>query len=312
MGAYCHHHNHEASQNIAKAFFLNFIFVLIEFVGGSLTGSSAIIADAVHDLGDTLSLGLAWYLQRFSLKKGNEHYSYGYQRFSTLSSLISGVVILCGSTFVIISTLSNLSTNTLPNGKGMFILSILGIVINGWAAWKLAKGSSLNEQMLKWHLIEDCVGWVVILIGSVAIILFKITWLDPLLAITLSAFILFNVARQLIKTFKVLLQAIPDKFNREALKKQLCSIPEIIDVHDIHSWSLDGEHHVLSLHLIYSLNDPKEPNLTTFSEIKKQTRQIIQKLGNYHVTIELESPEENCPHRNDEGPEHFLIDLNKK
>lgn len=305
MGSHCHSHNHDSSRNIGKAFWLNFFFVIIEFIGGTLTGSAAIIADAVHDLGDTLSLGLAWYLQKFSLKKSTENYSYGYQRFSLLSSLVSGVVIICGSSFVLVSTLSNFNQKQLPNAEGMLLLALLGVLINGIAAWKLSKGQSMNEQMLKWHLIEDLVGWVAVLIGSIAILIYKVTWIDPLLAIVLSVFIIWNVSKQLIKTFKVLLQSTPENFDPKMLKKEIISLPEISDVHDIHSWSLDGQYHVLSLHVVCNLNhEEKEKSL---APIKKEIRSIIKKHGHYHVTIELEFIDEDCPHKDEEGPEHFLV-----
>lgn len=196
MHDYQHDHKGSSSNRIGWAFFLNVSFTIIEFVGGLLTNSTAIMADAVHDLGDSLSIGLAWLLSKLGSKEPNGLFTYGYQRFSLLGALINGLVLIAGSLWVLNTAIPRLFEPQQPHAVGMFWLAILGVVVNGYAAFKLSHGKTLNERVLNWHLMEDVLGWVAVLI--VAVTLMFVDWpiLDPLLSIAFTLFILVNVVRR--------------------------------------------------------------------------------------------------------------------
>lgn len=154
-----HVHDHaDESQRIGLAFILNFGFTIIEFIGGWLTNSTAIMADAVHDLGDTLSIGLAWFLGKLSNKSADSHFTYGYRRLSLLGALINGTVLLLGSLWILYEAIPRLTDPVMPHAQGMFWLAILGVTVNGFAAYKLRRGKTLNERVLNWHLLEDVLG----------------------------------------------------------------------------------------------------------------------------------------------------------
>lgn len=207
-----HNHNHESSDSrIGWAFFLNLGFTIVEFIGGWLTNSTAIMADAVHDLGDSLSIGLAWILSKIAHKQANDTYSYGYQRFSLLGALVNGAVLIGGSIWVLSEAIPRLSDPEMPHAQGMIVLAIFGIAVNGFAAYKLSHGKSLNERVLNWHLLEDVLGWVAVLLVAVVLSFVDLPVLDPLLSIGFTLFILFNVTKTLIDTIKIFLQATPDK-----------------------------------------------------------------------------------------------------
>ena len=161
-----HEHMHSSSNRIGWAFFLNVSFTIIEFIGGWLTNSTAIMADAVHDLGDSLSIGLAWFLNRLSNKQADGVFTYGYQRFSLLGALINGFVLIVGSIWVLREALPRLFDPQLPDAVGMLWLAILGVTVNGFAAYKLSHGKTLNARVLNWHLLEDVLGWVAVLIRT--------------------------------------------------------------------------------------------------------------------------------------------------
>jgi cobalt-zinc-cadmium efflux system protein len=191
-----HDHSHEHSgTRIRWAFFLNLAFTVIEFIGGWLTNSTAIMADAVHDLGDSLSIGLAWYLDTISKKKADKEFSYGYRRFSLLGAMINGSILIVGSLWVLSVAIPRLFAPEMPEATGMVYLAVLGVVVNGYAAFKLSRGKSLNERVLNWHLLEDVLGWLAVLI--VAVVLLFVEWpiLDPLLSIGFTLFILYNVTK---------------------------------------------------------------------------------------------------------------------
>jgi cobalt-zinc-cadmium efflux system protein len=289
-----HQHTHvkgnESSARIGWAFFLNVGFTFIEFIGGWLTNSTAIMADAVHDLGDSLSIGLAWLLNKVSDKHANDTYSYGYQRFSLLGALINGVVLVSGSIWILNEALPRLSNPEMPDAQGMILLSIFGVAVNGFAAYKLSRGKSLNERVLNWHLLEDVLGWIAVLIVAIVLLFAEIPILDPILSIGFTLFILFNVTKNLTETIKIFLQATPDDATRTKVIEDLGSLKYVSDVHHVHLWTLDGNNHVLTAHLALD----KLVDQSTQTSIKKEVAALLIPYKLSHTTIELEFPDENC------------------
>ncbi len=201
-------HNHNSqdetnSRRIGLVFLLNFGFTIIEFIGGLLTNSTAIMADAVHDLGDSLSLGSAWLLSRWGQKTANNEFTYGYRRLTLFGAFLNSIVLIAGSIWVLTQAIPRLSDPVMPVTEGMLALAILGVTINGFAAYRISKGSTMNEKVLNWHLLEDVLGWVAVLVVSV--ILQFVDWpiLDPLLSVGFTLFILVNVIRNLWATGKI-------------------------------------------------------------------------------------------------------------
>lgn len=286
-----HNHDNESSATrIGWAFFLNLGFTIIEFIGGWLTNSTAIMADAVHDLGDSLSIGLAWILSKIADKQANETYSYGYQRFSLLGALVNGAVLIGGSVWVLSEAIPRLSKPEMPHTEGMILLALFGVAVNGFAAYKLSHGKSLNERILNWHLLEDVLGWVAVLLIALVLTFIELPILDPLLSIGFTLFILFNVAKSVIDTIKVFLQATPDQTIRKNIINELKSLKYVKSVHHVHLWSLDGNNHVLTAHLELG---PRDGDLTQ-KEIKQEISAILQRYHLSHTTIELELPDEVC------------------
>lgn len=286
-----HNHDHSSSsKRIGWAFFLNLSFTVIEFIGGWLTNSTAIMADAVHDLGDSLSIGSAWWLNRLGNRQGDAQYTYGYRRLSLLGALINGVVLIAGSVWVLAAAIPRLAEPVMPVTEGMLALALLGVTVNGFAAYRLSEGKSLNEKVLNWHLLEDVLGWVAVLIVSV--ILHFVDWpiLDPLLSIGFTLFILVNVIRNLWSTGKLFVQAVPDPVLHDDIRRTLLGIEHINEVHHQHLWSLDGEHHVLTAHLVVGDTFPLE----NYSATKAAVAHSLEPYQLAHTTIEIELPNESC------------------
>jgi len=285
-----HSHQHGKNDRIGWAFFLNVIFTIIEFIGGWLTNSTAIMADAVHDLGDSLSIGFAWILSRFSDKEASDKFSYGYRRLTLFGALVNSIVLIIGSIWVLFEAIPRLSNPEMPVVEGMLGLAILGVVVNGYAVFKLKAGETLNEKVLTWHLLEDVLGWVAVLIVSVVLLFVELPILDPLLSIGFTLFILFNVFRNLKSTLVLFLQAAPDEETQENIKRSLTELPEISGIHHMHFWSLDGESHVLTAHLELTHN-------LEVDDIIKLKQRIAKELSTHqlsHTTIEFEFPQESC------------------
>ncbi|MBC7486880.1 MAG: cation transporter [Cytophagaceae bacterium] len=284
------HHHHYTTGNIKVAFWLNLIFCILEFAGGLFTNSIAILSDALHDLGDSFSLGLAWYFQKISQRKRDKLFSYGYKRFSLLGALINSMILLMGSVFIVMAAIPRVLHPEPSNAKGMIIFALIGIAVNGAAVLRLKKGSSINERVISLHLIEDVLGWVAVLIAAVVMLFVDIPVLDPILSLVITGYILFNVVKNLKHSLKILLQAVPMDINEAEVKNKLLSIPHIMDVHDIHIWTMDGNYNILSLHLVIE----EHTNLEAAESIKSQARNLLQDFRVHHITIETESPSQVC------------------
>ncbi|MFP5384063.1 MAG: cation diffusion facilitator family transporter [Gammaproteobacteria bacterium] len=290
---HAHHGAREESRAIGIAFFLNLAFTLVEIVGGLLTNSVAILADALHDLGDSLALGLSWLLARVARREADAKFSYGYQRFSLLGALVNSVVLLAGSAFILIEAVPRLWAPQMPHAQGMFWLAILGVVVNGVAAWRLRRSGTLNAQAMGWHLLEDVLGWVAVLIVSVVLMFVDWPILDPLLSVVFTLFILLNVLRTLRATVAVFLQAVPDGHLIPEIEESLLEEAAVSAVHHSHLWTLDGERHVFTAHLVATRALDGEAMLA----LKARIEQRLAAYGFAHTTIEIEQPGESCRDR---------------
>lgn len=290
MGHHHDHGSHNATKNITFAFYLNLFFSFIELIGGIYTNSIAIMSDALHDFSDAVSLGVAWYLQKYSEKERDEKYSYGYKRFSLLGSLFISSILLVGSIIVLKESITRLLNPQETNAEGMLLLSILGILVNGAAVFKLKKGTSLNERAVFLHLMEDVLGWIAVFIVSIVMLFINLPVLDPLLSIAISVWILTNIYRNLKATFAILLQHTPAEIDQESLKRELLQLYEIKSVHDLHIWSLDGEKNIMSIHIVIRAN----MNLSELAPVKEKIRQICTLMNIGHITIEFETEKEDC------------------
>jgi cobalt-zinc-cadmium efflux system protein len=288
------HHSHthpedSGTKNISLAFFLNLFFSIIELAGGLLTNSVAILSDAIHDFGDSISLGLAWFLQRKSNQKSDEFYSYGYKRFSLLGAIFISVVLLVSSFFILRESIERIITPQEANARGMFILAILGIAVNGFAAYRLKKGHSMNERAVSLHLLEDVLGWIAVLLASIVMLFVNLPIIDPLLSIAITIWVLYNVYRNLRDTFRVLLQEIPQNIDVNLMLTRIKSLPPVRDIHDFHLWSLDGERNIMTLHVV-TVESVTPGNLL---QLKQDIREVAHAFSIEHVTLEFENESES-------------------
>lgn len=285
--------HHHSSDNLRVALLLNMAFTLIELAGSFWTNSVAILSDAVHDSGDTVSLGTAWYLHRVSERAGDRTFSYGYRRFSVLGALITGVVLLAGLAFMLWRAIPRLLDPQQVDAPGMTALAVLGIATNGFAALKLRGGASLNEAIVSWHLLEDVLGWTAVLAGGLVMTFWNVPVLDPLLSVVIALFVSVNVVRQLNRVFRVFLQSAPDSFDLAQFEHAVTAIPAVQSVHHTHPWSIDGEHHVLTTHVVVPAAIPREDVV----EVKQRVRDLLDHRVFEHVTVEVEFGEDDCSMR---------------
>jgi len=286
-----HSHGVPASKRIGTALALNLTFTVIEVVGGLLTNSLAILSDALHDLGDTVSLALAWQMARISSRRGDETFSYGYRRFSLLGAVAMSALLIGGGVIVVAEAIPRMIRPEATHAPGMFFLAIGGLVVNGLAALRMRGGHSLNERIVTWHFLEDVLGWAAVLAASIVMWIWAVPWLDPVLSILITLYVLWNVVRHLRETLVVFLQGVPASVKLEDVEQAIRAVPGVGGVHHTHIWSQDGEHHVLTAHVV------TQPGAVNTLEEAAQLRVLLKarlaRFGISHATLELEpdSPE---------------------
>ena len=275
----------KTEKNILLAFILNFAFSIFEIVGGTLTGSVAIISDAVHDMGDAVSIGISYFLERKSKKEPDEIYTYGYTRFSVMGSLITTVILLLGSISVVYNAVMRMFHPVAIDYSGMIIFAIIGAGVNLIAAMLTKDGHSLNQKAVNLHMLEDVLGWIVVLVGALIMRFTDFAMLDPMMSIGVSVFIFINAVKNLKNIENLFLEKKPSNINIQKIKDCVCGVEGILDVHHIHVWSIDGYNHYATMHIV---TDDES------SRVKEMVRKKLEEFHIVHVTLELEHSNEHC------------------
>ena len=277
----------KSEKKILIAFILNFVFSIFEFVGGAITGSVAIASDAVHDAGDALSIALSFILERKSKKEPDETYTYGYARYSVMGSVITTVILLVGSLGVMIGAVKRVVNPVEIDYDNMIIFAVVGALVNVVAALLTGSGDSLNQKAVNLHMLEDVLGWVVVLIGAVVMRFTDISVLDPLMSIGVSLFIFVNAFRNLKEAVDLFLEKTPHGIEIDEIKEHIKEIEGVKDIHHIHIWSMDGYNNYLTMHVVTDDDG---------HVIKEKIKKELREHGISHATLELEGTKEHCHH----------------
>lgn len=275
----------KTQNNILIAFILNLFFSIFEFVGGIFTGSVAIISDAIHDIGDAASIGISYFLEKKSKKKPDDIYTYGYARYSVIGGVITTFILLFGSVAVIINATKRIIDPTEINYNGMIIFAVVGVVVNFVAAYFTREGDSINQKAVNLHMLEDVLGWAVVLIGAVIMRFTDFAILDPVMSIAVAIFILINAIKTLKEVIDLFCEKIPNGISTDEIKHHLLEIDGVIDVHHIHIWSIDGHSNYATMHIVTN---------TDTHEIKHKIKEELEEHGISHSTLELETEDEHC------------------
>lgn len=309
-----HTHSHSTQDGLTLAFWLNLFFSIIELIGGILTNSTAIIADAFHDFMDAFAIAVAVILEKISNKERTQKFTYGYRRFSLLSAIGISVILLVGAILMAVAALRSFLNPEAVNGIGMLWLALLGIGVNGFAVIKIknsnghthsqtdnyadnhhqhehghGSGENYNSRAIMLHLMEDLLGWVAVLVGAVIISFTHWYWIDGVLAMGIAGFIGYNATRNLINTVTVMLQSVPAHIDTEKLIEELYKVDGVVDIHDFHVWSVDGQYNIGSLHVVVNNIEDGQYNRTI-----TDLTQIITQYHIHHPTIQLETADAEC------------------
>lgn len=287
-----HSHSHSATgeKNIRLAFLLNLCSAVIELLVGLWTNSLVILSQALHDASDTLSLGLSWYFAKLATKERSKELSYGYRRYSVLAAIITSAFVIAASVFVLAEAASRLMHPEHSDAPKMLVFAIIGIATNGYAVLRLKKGTSMNEKAAMWHLMDDVLGWLAVLVVSIMMQIRDIHILDPLFAIGISLYVVWNVLKNVRQSVSIFMQGVPDDIDSEHIESLLSGIPNVRAVHDTHIWSLDGEQNVITTHLVLKKGAAKQ----AAGKAKTKAKQLLSQNDIQHSTIEIEEYQEAC------------------
>lgn len=275
-----HNHHKKASENLAFVFFINLTFNIIVIVGGLATNSVAILADCIHDMSDTISMAVAWILERISQKGFTDKYTYGYHRFSILGAVITSVFVIVMAFFILSESIPRLFSPEKVDAGGMLLVAIVGLIFKSVSVYRLHGGETFNEKAIFFHLLGDIFEWVAILIISVAIIFWDISFLDPFVSIGIAVWLIFNLGRMLYKSVEVLLQKVPGNVDLNVLNDEILAVEGVESINNIHIWSLDGIDSVLTLKLTAQED--------YFGEVKQRIYKVCEKYHIVDITIERE------------------------
>ncbi len=285
-----HHHTHSSDENILVAFFLNLFFVFVEIAGAFFTNSFAILSDAVHDFGDCIAIGFAYVMEKFSNKVPDEKYTYGYRRYSLVSAVITSLILVVGSVFVIVGSVGRIAQPKEVHGLGMVVIAVFGVVINGAAVIKTRSGTGVNEKAISLHLLEDVLGWIAVLLGSALIFFFKWYFIDGVLSVLIAVVLIVESSKTIKDIFAVFLEKTPEGIDVKSLKKELEEIEGVENTHHIHVWSLDGEKNMATMHL----KAKGSINPENYERVKLQAEKICRKHGIHHLTVQIDFCGEAC------------------
>ncbi len=268
------------------AFFLNLTYAIVEFIAGGIFGSSAVLADSVHDLGDAIAIGISAFLETISNREEDNQYTLGYKRFSLLGALVTAIILMTGSVLVILENVTKILNPQPVNDEGILWLGIIAITINVLASLVVGKGKTKNESILSLHFLEDTLGWLAVIL--MAIVLRFTNWyiLDPLLSLVISFFILSKALPRFWSTLKIFLDAVPEGINIKQVKNGLERLDNVASLNQLNLWTMDGLEKNAIVHLC--LEDWEQ-----MTETKNQVRQLLEERGVQNITIEVDTSQSN-------------------
>lgn len=279
----------KTKHNILIAFILNLSFSIFEFIGGVFTGSVAIVSDSVHDLGDAASIGVSYFLEKKSGNQPDERYTYGYARYSVIGGFITSLILLLGSVVTIYNAIGRIINPANINYDGMIFFAVFGVLVNFFAMLFTREGNSINQKAVNLHMLEDLLGWIVVLFGAAVMKFTNFYLIDPIMSICVSAFILYNAIKNLKEIVDLFLEKTPNNIEPAEIKKHIEEIDGVIEAHHIHVWSMDGQNNFATMHVV---TDGKPHKL------KEKIRDELNQHRIGHVTIEIETSDEHCNEKN--------------
>ena len=272
----------KAKYTVWVAFFLNLSYAIVEFIAGGIFGSSAVLADSVHDLGDAIAIGISAFLETISNREEDSHYTLGYKRFSLLGAMVTAVILMTGSVLVILENIAKIFHPQSVNDEGILWLGIIAITINVLASLVIRKGQTKNESILSLHFLEDTLGWVTVILMGIVLRFTDWYILDPLLSLVISFFILSKALPRFWSTLKIFLDAVPEGVDIQKIKTDLAELDHVASINQLNLWTMDGLEKNAIVHVCLKEMEHMET-------CKESIRIFLKNCGFQNITIEVDA-----------------------
>jgi cobalt-zinc-cadmium efflux system protein len=290
-----HSHNHSHSGN-KKALFSSFclilIFMVVEVIGGIMTNSLALLSDAGHMLSDAASLGLSFFALKLGERDASLDKTYGYKRFEIIAAAINGLLLVIVAVYIFYEAAQRFFAPPEVQSKGMLLIATIGLLVNIVAAVILMNGDkeeNLNVKSAFLHVIGDLLGSVGAIAAALLILFFGWNLADSIASVIVGVLILVSGSRVIKESYQILMEGAPAQIDMRGIKKALCEIPEVREVHDLHVWTITSGYLVLSCHLTIE-------NEAVHDDILMLSQTILHdKFGIEHSTIQVERVANGCP-----------------
>lgn len=281
-----HDHYHEAKKNILYGIILNSVFTVVELVGGILSNSLALLSDTIHDFSDSVALGISYYANQKAQSSPTKTMTFGYRRTTILAALINSTFLIVLTLLIFYRAYLRILNPEPVDGKIVFVIAIFGIITNGSIALKMFRGKDkdLNIKSVFWHIMEDFLGWIGILIAGAIISLTGAYIIDPIISIMIGLIVIYSAWDIIKSSVNIILEGVPEGLNIEEIEDVIKNIENVNGVHDVHVWSLGTNYNALSAHVVIT-------NMTV-----DQSHKILDKINSIlkekfnikHTTIEFE------------------------
>ena len=285
-----HDHTHGANKKVLLiSFIIITLYMIVEAIGGFLTNSLALLADAGHMLSDAISLGIALLAFTLGEKAANYSKTYGYKRFEILAAVLNGVTLLVIAIYIFYEAISRFQNPPEVASTGMLIIASIGLLVNILVAWIMMRGADVEENLnmrgAYLHVISDMLGSIGAIIAALLIIFFGWGWADPLASVIVAALVLRSGYYVTKSGLHVLMEGTPENVDVDDVIQTILSTKGIHDVHDLHVWSITSGLNALSCHAIVD----DQMTIAESDQLLRQIEHDLEHQNIHHMTIQLET-----------------------
>jgi cobalt-zinc-cadmium efflux system protein len=287
-----HRHNHTHAENVRGkkllwVTLLNFSISLVQVAGGIISNSLSLISDAIHNLGDTSAIFIAFLAGKHADKKPDARKTFGYKRTEILAALFNAVVLIAICIFLFVEAYERFRNPQAIKGGIMLSVAVFGLIANLISVLVLQKEKSynLNIRAAYLHLLGDTLSSVAVIAGGIAILVWQIYWLDPLVTVAVGVYIIYHTWDVVRQTVDILMQATPRHIDIQEIKQSLEALPQVENIHHLHIWQMDDEH----IHLEAHLNISQDLSLSKAQTVRHDVETLLKdKFGISHITLQIE------------------------
>ncbi|MDI9604405.1 MAG: cation diffusion facilitator family transporter [Bacteroidota bacterium] len=290
---HAHHHHHQShtenlrGKKLLWVTLLNFSISVVQVVGGIVSNSLSLISDAIHNLGDTSAIFIAFVAGKHAAKKPDDQKTFGYKRAEILAALFNGVVLIAICIFLFVEAYKRFINPQPIKGGVMLTVAVFGLLANLISVLMLQKEKSrnLNVRAAYLHLLGDTLSSVAVIAGGIAIIVWDVYWIDPLVTVAVGVYITYHTWGVVRQTVDILMQATPRHIDIQKIKQEVETLPQVDNLHHLHVWQMDDE----QVHLEAHLNISRDLPLSEAQTVRHDVENLLKdKFGIGHITLQIE------------------------